>query len=161
MLIARYERGGYDVANAHRGGWSILQSGNECEADDSCRPRAMSKIINDQHGAHRIVSPSVVAHRTVHGVRPHRPLKRSVTRWIPSCGRFDVFFFVLSALVDILARTAARRTASRRTCTRIHLAKAFYACLLQDIGASQQVSRVRRARWRSRAVEPGPCHPSP
>ena len=35
---------------------SILQSGNECEADDSCRPRAMSKIINDQHAAPPIVS---------------------------------------------------------------------------------------------------------
>ena len=41
---------------------------------------------------------------------------------------------------------------SRRTCTRIRLAKTFYACLLQNIGASQQVSRIRRARWRSRVM---------
>jgi len=61
----------------------------------------------------------------------------AIMRWIWS------IFFVLSALVNLLARAAARRTASRRTCTRMHLAKTFYAYLLQNIGTSQQVTRVR------------------
>ena len=50
---------------------------------------------------------------------------------------------------------AAWRTASHRTCTRMHLAKTFYACLLQIIGASQQISHVRRVRPRSSTFEVG------
>ena len=112
----------------------------------------MSKIINDQPW---IVSLALLPTSSEAQFTASDPI-RSVTRWVLSCGVFGLFF-VLSTLVEILVRAVARRTASRRTRTRIHLAKTFYACLLQNIGASQQVSRVRRARWRPRVmlVEPG------
>src|SRR5258706_14689931 len=34
--------------------------------------------------------------------------------------------------------------------TRMHLAKMSYACLLYNMLASRQVSRVRQARWKSK-----------
>jgi len=55
MLVEAGVRPCKVAVNAHRSGRSILQSGNECEADDSCRPRVMSKIINDRHAAPQIV----------------------------------------------------------------------------------------------------------
>jgi len=56
MLVEAGVRPCKVAVNAHRSGRSILQSGNERETDDSCRPRAMGKIINDQHAAAQIVS---------------------------------------------------------------------------------------------------------
>jgi len=53
--LGRKDRG-HEVANAHRSRRAILQSGSGRKADDSSCTRAVSKVINDQHVAPRIVS---------------------------------------------------------------------------------------------------------
>jgi len=54
-VLGTKDRGHY-VANARRSGRAILQSGNGRKADGSSCSRAVSKVINDQHAAPRIVS---------------------------------------------------------------------------------------------------------
>ena len=46
----------------------------------------------------------------------------------------------------ILTASSEAAKADCRTTTRIHLAKIFYTCLLDDVGASRQTSRVRQGQ---------------
>ena len=46
----------------------------------------------------------------------------------------------------ILMTCSEAVNASRHTNTRTYVAKTFYACLLYDVGASWQTSRVRQGQ---------------
>jgi len=144
------DRGHY-VVNARRSRRTILQSGSGRKADDSSCTRAVSKVINDQRAARRMVIlvlllTSLDAQFTASDPLPFEKVcdeMNTIMRWIWS----GFFFPVLSALVDILARAAARRIASRHNRTRMHLAKTFYVCYCriweQSTGQSRSLgSRV-------------------
>jgi hypothetical protein len=53
------------------------------------------------------------------------------------------FFSSYPPLWIVLARAAAGPTANRRTCMRLNLAKTFYLCLLQNMGAIELTSELR------------------
>ena len=99
--------------DARRSGRAILQSGSGHNADDTSCPRAVSKIINVQHAAPRIVGLALLPSQfggPVHSVRPHqvRDEMNTIMRCI-----WPFLVFVLSTLADILARAARSKANSQ------------------------------------------------
>jgi len=120
VLSARYER--YRTVRhpscESSSAATLQQSDSERKAEDSSGPRAVSKIINDQHAIPRIVmlltgKTSSEARFTASDSTPFEKLPDEVS----ASTRRSIIFFVLSALVGSTRASCSKANGWSSTCT--------------------------------------------